>query len=341
MDIIRERQLRRRLLFSKEDHQKVIENFKKEEELYKKIKEEENKKKAIEEENKKKTIEEENKKKIIEEENRKKEEKNELSFEEIRRLKREKMIENLRIKKEAKNNNIQNNNQNNNQNNIQNNIQNNNIQNQKNIKKVYSYTTNENIITVPENIRNKNITIVIAHYSENLDWIQNLQYPYIVISKGGLRKEYFPNKGCEASSYLEYIINNYNNLSTYTLFLHGHRNSWHHKSNIDEKVNNLIFNKPYYNINELKIDKIMIGNEEYRKMLEHDFHIKYDRKNKHLYRPAAQFYVHKDLILRNSKETYEKYYNFLRNTKESSYSTSRYFEYSWHIIFTHNNNDVE
>ncbi len=328
MDSIRDRQLRRKLLFSKEDHEKVIENFKKEEEIYKKIKDEEEKK--IKDENERK-IKEENERKIKKENERKiKEEENKdgLSPEEIRKLNREKMIENLRLKRENK---LSQNNS----------VQNNSVQNN-NIKKVYSYATNENIITFPENIKNRNVTVVIAHYSENVDWVQNLQYPYIIISKGGLKKEEFPNKGCEASSYLEYIINNYDHLNTYTLFLHAHRNSWHHKSNIDDKVNdNLLFNKPYYNINELKIDKIMIGSEEYRKMLEEDFHIKYDRKNKHLYRPAAQFYVHKDLILRNSKETYEKYYNFLRNTKEGSYSTSRYFEYSWHIIFTHNNNDVE
>lgn len=196
-------------------------------------------------------------------------------------------------------------------------------------------------ITYPNNIKNKALTVVIAHYNENLDWVRNLQYPYIIISKGGLKKEAFPNKGNEASSFLEYIINNYDNLTEYTLFVHGHRTSWHHKSNTDERVNNLSLNKPYYNINELKIDKILIGNDEYIKMLEKICHISYDRRNKHTYRAGAQFYINKNNILRNSKESYIELYNFLMNTTLSSAISGRFFEYSWHIIFTHKINDVE
>lgn len=305
------RQLRRKMMFSRDENEKKnlekeLEKVKNEEE---RIKIEKEVKYLFEKEAKIK--EEENLKKMVE----KIQYENRIKREEAERIKREE--EAKRIKEEYKNN------------------------NNNNKRSVYTYLTNNNNMEIPEKIKSGNVNIVIAHYKEDLSWIKNLQYPYIVVSRAGLKKEEIPNKGYEASSYLEYIINNYDNLNEYTLFLHAHRNSWHHKSNIDESVNKLLFNKPYYNINELKIDKIMIGSEQFRQILEKNCNIKYDRINKHKYRPAAQFYVHKSLILRNPKSFYQTLYDFLMASNDGSYSTSRYFEYSWHIIFTHNNDDVE
>ncbi len=198
-----------------------------------------------------------------------------------------------------------------------------------------------NIIKDNASQKSQDLFIVIAHYNENYDWVKNISYPYQIISRQGVPRETKPNKGNEASSFLEYIIQNYENLHEYTLFVHAHRTSWHHKTNIDERINHLICDKPYYNINELHIDKIGIGNEEFIKMLEKICMIQYNRKNKHLYRAGAQFYEHKSLILRNSKSAYEECYNYLMNATEHSYSTGRYFEYSWHILFTHQRDDIE
>ena len=92
---------------------------------------------------------------------------------------------------------------------------------------------------------------------------------------------------------------------------------------------------------ELKMDKQLVNNEEYIKMLEKNSNINQDRKNKHTYRAGEQFYVHKDLILRNSKKVYEDFYNYLMNSNIGSFSTGRFFEYTWHIIFTHGLNDIE
>ena len=291
MTSINERQLRRKIFFSKEPQEVVIKKFKEEE---KKFQEEE--KKFQEDEKKFK----EDEKKFKEDEKKIEELKGE--YKNKQQIQQEQPIQN----------------------------------------KDYTKDIKYHQITYPNNIKNKALTVVIAHYNENLDWTSNLQYPYIIISRNGLPREKAPNKGNEASSFLEYIINNYDNLTEYTLFVHGHRTSWHHKSNTDERVNNnLSLNKPYYNINELKIDKILIGNDEYIKMLEKICHISYDRRNKHTYRAGAQFYINKNNILRNSKESYIELYNFLMNTTLSSAISGRFFEYSWHIIFTHKINDVE
>ena len=189
------------------------------------------------------------------------------------------------------------------------------------------------------------VAVVIAHYKENLDWIKNIKYKnYVIISKEKYEPEQIPNKGFEASSYLEYIIKSYENLSDYTIFLHGHRSSWHHKENIDEKINSLTFDKPYHNINDNTLSGIGNGENSYEKteliyqslrrilniniIIEHIF-----------MRGSAQFYVHKDCILRHNKNVYIQLYNYLMETNEISFWTSRAFEYIWHLIFTLNHID--
>ncbi len=184
--------------------------------------------------------------------------------------------------------------------------------------------------------------VVIAHYNENTNWVHNLKYPYQIISRAGMRKETAPNKGNEASVFLEYILANYEKLSDFTIFVHAHRTSWHHPTNIDERLNTLQLTKPYYNFNELAVGSICIPSIPFTNMLIADGIIPaYPRPQKHIYRAGAQFYVHKSLILRNPKHVYQKYYDFLMNSSEKSAATGRYFEYSWHMIFTHELNDVE
>jgi hypothetical protein len=212
---------------------------------------------------------------------------------------------------------------------------------------------NKNIIPnktkiIPPKIINNNVTIVIAHYNENLEWVLNLQYPFIIISKSEFKNEQVPNRGNEASSYLEYIINNYNNLTEYTLFVHGHRNSWHYKTNTDEGINLMDFSKPYYNINEIGMAKydpetnkdcVKINND-FINLLISELKIEYNQ-DKHKYRAGGQFYVNKNLILKNPLTFYEKCYKYLMSSREQTYYTSRYFEYTWHMIFTHEMEDVE
>jgi len=191
-------------------------------------------------------------------------------------------------------------------------------------------------------MQNIDCHIIISHYNGNLeDWIHNLKYKYTIISKQNIPLETIPNKGNEVSGYLEYIINNYENLHEYTIFLHDHRTSWHCKENIDEKVNNIVFKKQYCNINDtVNIEKIGMYCEltqqyipelinEIAHILDEPISI-----NDLVYKQASQFYVHKNNILRHSKEKYIQLYNYLMNTNILTWLSSRSFEYTWHYIFT-------
>jgi len=181
--------------------------------------------------------------------------------------------------------------------------------------------------------------VVIAHYNEDTKWTKNIKYPFTIISKEGIPQETSPNKGNEASCYLQYIFENYETLSDYTIFIHAHRTSWHSKENMDETINTLSFIKEYCNINSpvtldsysntYQVMPMII--ENIGKIIGKDIPI-----NKLKYKPAAQFYVKKDLILQYSKDIYIKLYRFLQEIPIPTYYTGRAFEYTWHYIFTGN-----
>jgi hypothetical protein len=209
---------------------------------------------------------------------------------------------------------------------------------------------NEELIQLPiqssSDIKLNLPNVVVAHYNENLHWIKDVKNNCIVISRNGIEKETKPNKGNEASIYLEYIIENYYSLSDYTIFAHGHRTDWHHKENIDDKINRLTFDNEYFNINDQTVGEI--DNRSLTYMLESklmtnvlnliggNIDIRDIR-----YRCSAQFYVSKDKIKSNPIELYKKMYDLLMETDETSYWSGRVFEYLWHVIFTKNIIDKE
>ncbi|MCL5028676.1 MAG: DUF3431 domain-containing protein [Bacteroidetes bacterium] len=188
------------------------------------------------------------------------------------------------------------------------------------------------------------VEVVVAHFKENMDWTKNLKYKTHLISTSGTDMK--SNKGFEASVYLKYIIDNYDSLPDYTIFLHGHRNSWHCKQNMDAKISSLEFKYPYCNINEPKLtllsdykgsyDQMVLMMPEVEKIL--GISIPLDKLK---YKCAAQFYVSKNSILRNKKDIYIALYNYLIETKFESFWTGRLFEYIWHILFTGNIVDID
>lgn len=188
----------------------------------------------------------------------------------------------------------------------------------------------------------QSIHVVVAHYDENLDWAKNIKYPVIVISRNGIPEGTMPNKGREASSYLEYIIQNYNSLPDYVVFVHGHRNSWHHKENIDETINRLNFKFNYCNINDsvpIRDINTFVGERnhmlDYIKYIESILNTKINIDN-YTYKLGAQFYVTRESILSRSHKQYIDLYDLIMKQHISrSRSIAVLFERLWHFIFTH------
>lgn len=84
--------------------------------------------------------------------------------------------------------------------------------------------------------------VVISHYNEDIEWVKELEIPYVVYTKGTpeqLKTEheqvvrFGPNKCREATSFIKYIIDNYNTLPDNVCFIQSERISWHNDDLLD------------------------------------------------------------------------------------------------------------
>jgi hypothetical protein len=73
------------------------------------------------------------------------------------------------------------------------------------------------------------VTVVVAVYEENIDWIKNIKHNTIIYNKGSRHLEEsekakvipLQNNGRESQTYLHHIVENYDNLSDMTIFCQG------------------------------------------------------------------------------------------------------------------------
>lgn len=208
--------------------------------------------------------------------------------------------------------------------------------------------------------KNEDYHIVCANYDKSVDFLQGIEMPNTIIKKG----TDVPNKANEATSYLHYIISNYENLPNNIVFIHDEDESWHHKGKISENIYEWIKSyedngKKYYEFNNVLFHKngtnmpknLYDENPVFKKYWDQCL-----RKNIGDYSNAipeegkccAQFIVSRNKILQKPKEFYVNMYNwFIENThgegngdKEnlnSSFNTGRYAEWTWRFIFSDKN----
>ena len=199
-------------------------------------------------------------------------------------------------------------------------------------------------------------TIIVSHYREDVTWLNKInsqKYEVVVYSKTQGSESRFnyiaKNLGHEAAAYLKYIIDNYQNLRDHNFFIHGHNIAEHQDiSHIDffERVKIPPITK-YFNFN--RRDHYTVLNTQIQGAWQTDQYniLKQNWQfgsiipiNETLgFYPYAQFYVHKDLILKHTKNTYTQMYNWLMSTSLDIFWSSRIFEWMWHKIFT--NEDFE
>lgn len=83
--------------------------------------------------------------------------------------------------------------------------------------------------------KDPHIVIVTSHWKEDLNWLKKSKYPVVLIDHEGSDPpaieptSIIPNRGNESSSYIRYIIDNWDNLPDYVAFIHGHETSHHQK----------------------------------------------------------------------------------------------------------------
>ena len=198
------------------------------------------------------------------------------------------------------------------------------------------------------------LTIVSSHFNEELSWLVNqTDFDYRIYTKNIEGCKYIErskifecvNVGMEASSYISYIIDNYEKLPDYVAFVHGHEESYHQNnttlnlikdsfySNVDNGYNSInrkdwrnIFSDDVYDWS--KNWKLLKENYEY-------LNIKLSIPNRLECTACAQFIVSRKNILLNDINDYKNILKWLESTDLESSLSGRIMEHLWCYIMTH------
>ncbi len=186
--------------------------------------------------------------------------------------------------------------------------------------------------------------IVIAHYHKPLDWVKQIGQQFCVYSTGysEIESVYIDNvlqnnKGVDANHYLNYIIDNYDNLPDKILFCHHHENDWTQDRSLPEIINNLNWNcADYFSVGAYcNTWQALPGNQEW--LRNYAFLLPNGKLPDSLvYIAGTQFVVSKELILKHKKEYYQFLLAWLYYTDMPDNQSGRLFEYTWHYILTGN-----
>jgi hypothetical protein len=190
--------------------------------------------------------------------------------------------------------------------------------------------------------------IVVAHYNEDVSWLDLYvnHIPHVLYTKVTpfASHNLGINKGNEATSYLKYIIDNYELLPDVIAFIHGHRYAWHQKAPDDIVValQTLQWGRfPYMPLqtactgtvqfsSSLNLTKQQHFNNEMWKatMLEvGSIPVTID------YYCCAVFAVTAHAIRQRKRFFYENLYNYLMATNVSNEICGRALEHTWHLVF--------
>jgi cephalosporin hydroxylase len=196
-----------------------------------------------------------------------------------------------------------------------------------------------------------NTNIVVSRYNKNVDFVYKINngnnINVLIYDKENPNNPLnIPvNKGNEASVYLKYIIDYYDELSEFTFFIHDDEYAWHHTGSIIDKYNEAVMsNKMYYNINDKSPWNVPNKSCDYYNELLNWYNIYIEEyipiskvpNNKDFlygYQGSAQFLVHKDLIRNLPKEFYIKLYEWIITTDLPNSLSGRFLEWTWHIFW--------
>jgi hypothetical protein len=170
-------------------------------------------------------------------------------------------------------------------------------------------------------------TIVVARYKEDIEWTKQFmnEFTTVIIYNKGIKlveEDYnevlMENVGREGHTYYSHIVDNYDNLDDYTVFLQG--NPFDHSPNLTDNL------FKYMNTRELNIEfeylseKIVSsclavehGSPECKNLyttFENIFGVKLDN-HECVFGAGAQFIVSKKTILKRPKCFYENIINIL------------------------------
>jgi hypothetical protein len=202
-------------------------------------------------------------------------------------------------------------------------------------------------------MRPQNTTIVVSHYDADVTWTRTLAdkgfrilvYDRPLDTKGSSKSSspYFvpQNKAQEAATYLKHIIDFYDNLSPYTVFVHDHEHSWHHKGSLVERILETR-PAPYRSMNSVCLGNMHPDvNTMYKTMI--SFYDRFlapylgiDHTKIGDWTPGnaccGQFVVGRERIRQHPKKMYEDIYKYVTSKNIEANAGGYILEWTWFLI---------
>ncbi|MCX6701734.1 MAG: DUF3431 domain-containing protein [Candidatus Zambryskibacteria bacterium] len=194
-------------------------------------------------------------------------------------------------------------------------------------------------------VMNLKMTMVISRYRENLDWLKELPWNYIIYDKGEDNLPSWvknvvklPNIGRESHTYLAYIIDNYDNLPDYTIFLQD--KPLDHSKELIKKINNFKGECDFFALSDDILYADGYGGPHHfgLKIAESARKIFLNKIDFFEFPAGAQFIVSKKAILFHAKMTYQRIMDFMIREKPYVEDEYRFFspwvlERLWKTLF--------
>jgi hypothetical protein len=176
-----------------------------------------------------------------------------------------------------------------------------------------------------------NIKIIISRYHEDVSWSEKYSDYRVIYNKGNNIEQNcitLPNIGRESHTYLYHIVENYNNLADYNVFLQGF--PYDHKPDLDYILLDLIFNNKYsfkwlsnWSIEtdfEYIREPYRIPYVNFKEMYKKLFDVYPDPHTSFIFHANGQFVVSKEKIHERPLEFYKKYLNFFEGKDQEIFN---------------------
>jgi hypothetical protein len=192
-----------------------------------------------------------------------------------------------------------------------------------------------------------NTTIIVSRYNRDTSWTKDLVargYRVLIYDHGmnasGSPYDLGANKGKEASVYLKYIVDYYDSLSSYNVFLHDEETAFHHAGRIQDRViEHEGGRQPYFSFNTWRCGNIKNGVWKEMCAFYKRFLLPYIGPMEQYgdwtlgHQCAAQMVVSKAKIRQHPKKMYQDCFKWIMSTDLDIEITGRLFEWTWRIIF--------
>jgi len=171
------------------------------------------------------------------------------------------------------------------------------------------------------------LLVVVAKYKEDTTWVEKLSFPYLIYNKYEDDNNHYAhnliNLGREGHTFIHHIVQNYDNLNEYTVFVQG--NPFDHCPQLVEIVNNFKGDADLVGLGKRviygsEIDEIGEQITNFAKLIGFTPYFPVQEVS------GGQIIIHKNVILSKDKDFYQRIIDSLLDpdrTRRSGYDLEK------------------